>query len=563
MNAPFSLLRPLAAFVAAMTLAATSSVSHAAEKAAKSARQANLKESDAFLASSVVPHLEIEIPEKELNKLRQQAPAMARQGAEREDATITIREGGHVYTNVTAHLKGAAGSFRSVDDRPAFTLNFSKNAPGQTFHGLEKISLNNSVQDPTYLSEQFSRELFLKAGVPAPRAAHAKVTLNGKTLGLYVLVEGWNKQFLSRYFKNTKGNLYDGGFIKDVGDDIAVNSGDSPEDTSDRKALASAANESDPAVRADKLEKVLDIDRFLSFVAMDVLLWDWDGYPMNRNNWRVFHDLDSGKMVFMPHGLDQMLWNPEGPLLPRLEGMVARAVLGEPKFRKRYFDRIAELRKTVFQPESMTNRVREIAAKIQPAIKEAGEDAVKEHKNRVDGFCDAILRRCRNVDEQLSHPIEPVTFAADATARVKDWTSKSLFGKPAMDKITVDGVETLHLGASKGSSIGSWRTVVWLEPGVYQLETRVKARKIQPDPGDSKPGTGLRAGNDRNPSYITDADQWTPVSCKFSVHGTLSQMPLNCEFRGLSGEAWFDLNSMVLRKLPGQPEPEQRGPRRR
>ena len=96
------------------------------------------------------------------------------------------------------------------------TLNFDKNAKGQRFHGLSKLSLNNSVQDPTLISEQFSREMFLKAGIATPRASHAVVELNGRDLGVYVLVEGFNKQFLRRHFKNAEGHLYDGGFLKDV-----------------------------------------------------------------------------------------------------------------------------------------------------------------------------------------------------------------------------------------------------------------------------------------------------------------------------------------------------------
>src|SRR5437867_574567 len=78
-------------------------------------------------------------------------------------------------------------------------------ANGQRFHGLQKISLNNSVQDASLVSHKFSRELYTHVGVPVPRAGHTRVELNKRDLGLYVLTEGWNKQFLKRHFKNTKG----------------------------------------------------------------------------------------------------------------------------------------------------------------------------------------------------------------------------------------------------------------------------------------------------------------------------------------------------------------------
>src|SRR4029078_8839298 len=186
----------------------------------------------------------------------------------RPTVKATVREGNLVYTNVALHLKGAAGRFRSVDDDPALTFNFDKFAPGQSFHGLHKLSLNNSVQDPSFLTERICRELFEPAGVPVPRAAHAVIDLNGRNLGLRVLVEGYNKQFLKRHFSNSKGNLYDSGFVKEITDGLALNSGDNPKDQSPLHRVAEAANDPNPASRLDRLEKVLDLDRFITMIAM-------------------------------------------------------------------------------------------------------------------------------------------------------------------------------------------------------------------------------------------------------------------------------------------------------
>ena len=84
----------------------------------------------------------------------------------------TIREADRVAV-VALKLKGAAGSFREWDDRPALTLNMHKFNKGGTFHGLVKFHLNNSVQDETYLHELLCSELFRRAGIPAPRVTRA------------------------------------------------------------------------------------------------------------------------------------------------------------------------------------------------------------------------------------------------------------------------------------------------------------------------------------------------------------------------------------------------------
>src|SRR6185503_18500192 len=137
----------------------------------------------------------------------------------------------------------------------------------------------------------------------------------------------------------------------DVDAELALNSGENPKDQSDRTALVEAAREPDLKKRIGRLEQTLDLDRFITYIALDVMLWDWDGYAQNRNNWRLYHDPSTGKMTFMPHGLDQMFWKPEGSLLPRMQGMVAKAVLQVPELRARYFERIKELRAKVFLPD--------------------------------------------------------------------------------------------------------------------------------------------------------------------------------------------------------------------
>ena len=73
---------------------------------------------------------------------------------------------------------------------------------------------------------------------------------------------------------------------------------------------------------------MLDVDRFVTMTALDILFCHWDGYAMNRNNYRIYSDPESGKFVFMPHGLDQLFGQgrgmPDG-LLEFGNGRVGRA----------------------------------------------------------------------------------------------------------------------------------------------------------------------------------------------------------------------------------------------
>src|SRR6266850_738194 len=121
---------------------------------------------DDLFTNVLVPRLRLEIAPEGMAVLQSYEWNRNLNGQDRTNVLATVREGNRVYTNVAVHLKGGLGSFRPVDDKPALTLSFDKFADGQRFHGLQKIYLNNSVQDPSYLSEKICREMFLAAGLP-------------------------------------------------------------------------------------------------------------------------------------------------------------------------------------------------------------------------------------------------------------------------------------------------------------------------------------------------------------------------------------------------------------
>src|SRR5260221_5780025 len=341
--------------------------------------------SDQFFINGAIPHLKIEIKGTNLVALRRNNRAYVRS---------TIREGDTVYSDVGIHVKGAAGSSRDLDDKPALTLHFNKFRDGQRFHGLDKIHLNNSVQDPSYLTELLCGELFRAAGVPAARTTHARVDLNGRDLGLFVLKEGFDKTFLRQYFKNVNGNLWDGGFLQEISGPLQKMSGAEPGGYAPLKALVAASEEPDFAKRLEKLEQVVDVDRFISFIAMEVMTWHWDGYAMKRNNYRVYHDPDSGKIVFFAHGMDQMFWEPNGPVLPpNLDGLVARSLLQTVEGRQRYRERMGVLLTNVFRVAVLTNRINEVQARIRPELAAINPNEARAHDDSVNSLRNQIVQR--------------------------------------------------------------------------------------------------------------------------------------------------------------------------
>jgi spore coat protein H len=514
---------------------------------------------DIFAATNVL-RIKILIPRSGVSMLRNNSGWG--NGRERPKVKCIVREGGVVYTNVEIHLKGAAGSFRPIDDNPGFTLNFEKFSPGQTFHGYHKISLNNSVQDPSYLTEKICRELFEASGVPAPHVGFAKVDFNGSDLGLRVMVEGWGKHFLKRYFKNTKGNLYDGGFVEDITQvgRLGVNSGENPEDHTGLKALVAAVQELDRDITRrgrtnlteefHNVEQTLDMDRFLSFVAMDVMECDWDGYAMNHNNWRLFHDQESNKMVFLPHGLDQMFGvertSPECPILPSMRGLVAHAVLNTREGRQRYLERMSQLYTNVWHVDALLKRVDQLNAVIRPALAESSSSAARYHDSEVENLKERITRRDRSLRSQLASLGDPPKLDVNGALKLSGWTQQTQAGNGEFrTEKGPEGQDVLYL-AAKGNTICSWRTRALLEEGTYRFEGKIRTKDVRPSANEPGGGAGLRASHNAVGAEVSGTHDWQKFSFPFRIQEDQTQIVVICELRAARGEAWFDTSSLRL-----------------
>jgi hypothetical protein len=350
--------------------------------------------SDSFFRLGEIPRLKIAIPNAELERLNQNNREYVRATLVENDKTE--------YRDIGIKLKGAAGSFRGLDDRPALTLNFDKFREGQKFHDLDKIHLNNSVQDASYLNEIICSELFLAAGVPTPRTTHARVWLNGRDLGFYVLKEGFDKIFLKRYFKDPTGNLYDSGLLQEIDAGLEKDSGEGPDDHSDLAALANVTRQGDPARRWKRLAELLDVDQFLTFMALEQMCSHWDGYCNARNNYRVYFDPATGRAHFFPHGMDQMFGDPNADVLHTPGAVVAQAVLSNPEWRMRYRERLAELLPLFAPPNNLFKRLDEIHARTRPVLAGMGEEHARQHDEQIRQLKGLLAARALNLKQQLN-----------------------------------------------------------------------------------------------------------------------------------------------------------------
>ena len=125
--------------------------------------------------------------------------------------TCTIVIDGEKYKNTAIRAKGNT-SLSLVEsygnDRYSFKIEFDHYDNANTCHGLDKLCLNNIIQDNTYMKDYLTYQMMSSFGVDAPLCSYAYVTVNGEDWGLYLAVEGVEEGFLQRNYGSQYGKLY-------------------------------------------------------------------------------------------------------------------------------------------------------------------------------------------------------------------------------------------------------------------------------------------------------------------------------------------------------------------
>lgn len=469
----------------------------------------------------------------------------------------TLRDGtGQVIPaaglEVAVKLKGSAGSFRRLDDKPGWTVDVNRFRPGQAYRGLVKFHLNNAVQDASYLHEFLAYEVFRLAGLPSPRVTHARVSLDDRDLGLYVLKEGYDRRFLRRCFGRAGGNLYDGGVNGEVDHDLDRDSGKGPVDRRDLKALAAACALPPGAERRRHLAESLDIERFLTFMAAEVMVGHWDGYTRNPNNYRIHFPRATGKAVFLVHGADQVFQQPDYGLFDRAGGKVAAKVLEEPEWRRAYERRLAQLLPLFAPPKLLLERVRRKAARVEPVIQATMSPEFYRGwmKARADLERRVVARSQYLVTAVREGWPKPLVVPAEGFALgARPWGTRQdcadvKFGGNDGKRATALTIRAAHCG----SCVGSFRTSLLLPRGKYELRAEISTTGVKVASKNYNPGAGIRISGGRRNWVLAGTVRNRKVRFPFEVRAETQRVVVIVELRAAQGHAVFPKNALSLHR---------------
>jgi hypothetical protein len=241
----------------------------------------------------------------------------------REYVEAYLVHGGVEYGPVGVRLKGS-NSFLPIEQKPSLKLNINYYVPGATMWGFKDLTLNNMSSDTSMMHERLAYQVAREAGVPASRANHASLTINGEPYGLYTVLEPVKPRMLGEWFADNTGALFEGNdadFVRHLLGNFEHKSG--PDDRRALEGLAAALTRADADAALAEAAAFVDLDQFRLYWALMSVIGHFDGFPYSDpgDDFYLYADPGSGRLSFIPWGMDETFLSAE------LDPTITRSVL--------------------------------------------------------------------------------------------------------------------------------------------------------------------------------------------------------------------------------------------
>lgn len=303
---------------------------------------------------------------------------------------------------------------------------FEKKSYNIQFHNppqyqrAKEIHLNAEYNDPSLIRNKLSLDFFSEIGCLSPDSKHVFLGLNGKAHGVYLELESVDEHFLAKR-KLPSGSIY---YAINGNANFSLKSG---LNKGTKKSLVSGyqkkfANRNDDRYLEEmilkinttskaefgrEVEKVVDVEKYLRWLAGVVLTQNYDGFV---HNYALYRNGDTGRFEMIPWDYDAT-WGRDvhgrtlrSDYVP-IEGFntLTARILDVDEIRNRYQRLLKQLLNTHFTIEHMTPKVDSLVQKLHPYM---GKDpytkhAMKQFEREPKVICDYIEKRRKFVTEQL------------------------------------------------------------------------------------------------------------------------------------------------------------------
>jgi spore coat protein CotH len=220
----------------------------------------------------------------------------------KEYVHCSLSYGGVTFPDAACRSKGSPEVWPD-EPKPEFVIAFNHWDKKGRFNGLRKLNLEANPYRAAPVRDRLGMWLMREAGLPAPRANHARVFVNRGYLGLYQNIEVIDKEFLEDHFENPEGNLYENGSeLKTNEEQNDLTHLWELEDLIDGEPLEAT----DHSAFYAELEQRMDMPQVLRELAAEALLPTPDNFSNGSTNFYYYDNPDHGFQV-LPWDLDSII----------------------------------------------------------------------------------------------------------------------------------------------------------------------------------------------------------------------------------------------------------------
>jgi spore coat protein CotH len=270
--------------------------------------------------------------------------------------------------------------------KPGLEVNFAHYSSRGQFLGLRALVLDNLTTDPSMIRERVAMAFYRRLGVPAPREVHANLSVNGQSMGVYVIVESVDTVFLQRWLSENTGALYEyhwltAYFLTFIGEDLDLYRPLFEPRTQETRStfdlfdpireLLRTINSAPSDSFRESVNARLDLDSTLRLIAAEAFMAEWDGILgyAGLNNFYLYRPAASAQARLLPWDADHTFQAADYPLLAgAAENVLMRRMLEDPVLRPRYFDLVLEAVGAASSGDWLVNEVTRDYQQIRNAV---------------------------------------------------------------------------------------------------------------------------------------------------------------------------------------------------
>ena len=258
--------------------------------------------------------------------------------------------------------------------KPGLRVDVNHYVSSQTFLGLKSFILDNAYSDPSTIRESLTMKLFARMGIAAPREAHARVYVNNQYVGVYVVVESVDREFIARAFGTQEANVEKGGYLFEYrwvteyhleypGPELERFAPMFKPQTRDTDSIVALYRPIEEMIRTinqsadEDFEAAtgvyLDLRSFMRHLAVETFVADSDGLAGNWgvNNFYLYRFRDAQRSQLIPWDKDQSFLFTGNDIMLRLdENVLTRRALASPGLREAYLEALSEVARIAQEP---------------------------------------------------------------------------------------------------------------------------------------------------------------------------------------------------------------------